>query len=163
MATMRRFARIDRLHDPVPDETTIGTLRHLPQAHQLTAQMCDAGKAVLTERKLWLEAGTLVDATTSDAPSSTKNRTPTRDPAMTRATKRDQWDFGMQRHVGTDRRGAIHSLTTTAAATADITPLPQLLHGQETTPHGDTAYFNAAWRRRARRVGAHAARGPRGP
>jgi IS5 family transposase len=49
----------------------------------------------------------------------------------------------MKAHVGTDRRGIIHSLTTTDAATADLTQLPQLLHGQETTLHGDKAYYKA--------------------
>jgi IS5 family transposase len=141
--SMRRFARIDLLHDPVPDETTICKFRHLLEAHQLTVQMFDAVKALLTERKLLLKAGTIVDATIIDAPSSTKNRTPTRDPEMKQTTKGNQWYFGMQLHVGTDRRGLIHSLTTTDAATADITPLPQLLHGQETTLHGDTAYYKA--------------------
>jgi IS5 family transposase len=141
--SMRRFARIDLLHDTVPDETTICKFRHLLEAHQLTVQMFDAVKALLTERKLLLKAGTIVDATIIDAPSSTKNRTQTRDPEMKQTKKGNQWYFGMKLHVGTDRRGLIHSLTTTDAATADITQLPQLLHGQETTLHGDKAYYKA--------------------
>jgi hypothetical protein len=128
--SMRRFARIDLLHDTVPDDTTICKFRHLLEAHQLTVQMFDAVKALLTERKLLLKAGTIVDATIIDAPSLTKNRTQTRDPEMKQTKKGNQWYFGTKLHVGTDRRGLIHSLTTTDAATADITQLPQLLHGQ---------------------------------
>ncbi len=45
----------------------------------------------------------------------------------------------MKVHVGTDPRGPVHTLVTTNAAEADITQLPHLLHGAETTRHGDTA------------------------
>jgi IS5 family transposase len=37
----------------------------------------------------------------------------------------------MKVHVGTDKRGLVHSLTTTSAAEADINQLPELLHGDE--------------------------------
>jgi IS5 family transposase len=141
--SMRRFARIDLLHDTVPDETTICKFRHLLEAHQLTARMFDAVKALLEERKLLLKAGTIVDATIIGAPSSTKNATQTRDPEMRQTKKSNQWYFGMKVHVGTDQCGVIHSITTTDAATADITQLPHLLHGQETTLHGDKAYYKA--------------------
>lgn len=140
--SMRRFARIDLLHDTVPNETTICKFRHLLEAHQLTVRMFDAVKALLKERKLLLKAGTIVDANIG-APSSTKNATQTRDPDMRQTRKGNQWYFGMEVHVGTDRRGVIHTITTTDAATADITQLPHLLHGQETMLHGDKAYDKA--------------------
>jgi IS5 family transposase len=140
---MRRFARIDPLQDTVPDETTICKFRHLLERHALTAQMFDAVKTLLAERKLLLKAGTIVDATIIGAPSSTKNATQSRDPEMRQTRKGNQWYFGMKVHIGTDCRGVIHSMTTTDAATADITQLPQLLHGAETTLYGDKAYFKA--------------------
>jgi transposase, IS5 family len=140
---MQRFARIDLLQDTVPDVTTICKFRHLLEAHQLTARMFDAVNALLEKRKLLLRAGTIVDATIIGAPSSTKNATQTRDPEMRQTKKGNQWYFGMKVHVGTDRHGVIHSLTTTDAATADLTQLPQLLHGHETTRHGDKAYYKA--------------------
>jgi IS5 family transposase len=141
--SMRRFARIDLLQDTVPDETTICKFRHVLEAYQLTARMFDAVKALLEERKLLLKAGTIVDATIIGAPSSTKNATQTRDPEMRQTKKGNQWYFGMKVHIGTDHRGVIHAITTTDAATADITQLPHLLHGQETTLHGDKAYYKA--------------------
>ena len=137
---MRRFARIDLLTDTVPDETTICEFRRLLERHQLTAQMFDGVKTLLEERQLLLKAGTIVDATILGAPSSTRNATQSRDREMRQTKKGNQWYFGMKMHVGTDRRGVIHSITTTDAATSDITQLPQLLHGQQTTPHGDKAY-----------------------
>jgi len=141
--SMRRFARVELGEDTVPDESTILRFRHLLEQHELTAAMFDAVKALLTEQRLLLKAGTIVDATIIGAPSSTKNATKTRDPEMKQTRKGNQWYFGMKVHVGTDTRGVIHSVTTTDAATADITQLPALLHGEETTLYGDKAYYKA--------------------
>jgi len=98
-------------------------------------------------------SGTIVDATIIAAPSSTKNATETRDPEMKQARKGKNWHFGMKVHVGTDRRGVVHSLTATHAATADITEMNALLHGQERTIFGDQAYWKEADRQRFRAAG----------
>ncbi|MEP6835729.1 MAG: IS5 family transposase [Gemmatimonas sp.] len=140
---MRRFARVELGEDTVPDESTILRFRHLLEQHQLTAAMFDAVKALPTEKRLLLKAGTIVDATIIAAPSSTKNATKTRDPEMKQTRKGNQWYFGMKIHIGTDTRGIVHSLTTTNAAQHDTTQLSQLLHGQETTLYGDKAYDSA--------------------
>ena len=63
---------------------------------------------------------------------------------MKQTKKGNQWHFGMKLHIGTDRRGLVHSLTATHAAASDISQLPQLLHGAETTLWGDQAYWKAA-------------------
>jgi len=141
--SMRRFARIELGEDTVPDESTILRFRHLLEAHQLTARIFDAVRALLEEQRLLLKAGTIVDATIIAAPSSTKNATNTRDPEMKQTKKGQQWYFGMKVHVGTDTRGLVHSLTTTDAATSDISQLSELLHGQESTLYGDKAYYKA--------------------
>ena len=138
---MRRFARVELGEDTVPDESTILRFRHLLEAHQLTAAMFAAVKTLLEDKHLLLKAGTIVDATIIAAPSSTKNASKARDPEMKQTRKGKQWYFGMKLHVGTDRRGLIHSLTTTNAAQADITQLPQLILGQESTLWGDKAYY----------------------
>lgn len=140
---MRRFARIDLLTDTVPDESTICKFRHLLERYQLTARMFDQVKTLLAERPLLLKAGTIVDATIIGASSSTKNATQTRDPSMRQTKKGNQWYSVMKMHVGTGRRRGIRSITTTDAATADITQLPRMLHGHETTLHGDKAYDKA--------------------
>ena len=92
--SMRRVARIDRLSDTVPDETTICTCRHLLAAHQLPARMFEAVKALLEERRLLLKAGTIVEATILGAPSATKNATQTRDPEMRRCGRRSRGTSG---------------------------------------------------------------------
>jgi len=100
-------------------------------------------------------AGTIVDATIIAAPSSTKNATKTRDPAMKQTRKGKQWYFGMKLHIGTDRKGRVHHVTATAASGADITQLPALLHGDEAVLYGDQAYWKEADRQ------AYEARGVR--
>ena len=139
--SMRRFARVELGEDTVPDESTILRFRHLLEQHQLTVQIFEAVRTLLTAQRLLLKAGTIVDATIIAAPSSTKNATKTRDPAMKQTRKGQQWYFGMKVHVGTDTRGLVHSLTTTDAAQADITQLPHLLTGHESDLYGDKAYY----------------------
>src|ERR1051326_2939432 len=48
--SMRRFARVELGHDPVPDETTILRFRHLLEQHDLTAAMFEAVKTLLVEK-----------------------------------------------------------------------------------------------------------------
>ncbi len=85
-----------------------------------------------------------MDATIIAAPSSTKNQAQARDPEMKQTRKGKNWHFGMKLHIGTDRRGMVHSLTATHAAESDIGQLPQLLHGEESVLYGDQAYWKEA-------------------
>ncbi len=139
--SMRRFARVELGDDKIPDESTILRFRHLLEKHQLTQAIFETVKDLLAEHRLTLRAGTIVDATIIAAPSSTKNATKTRDPEMKQTRKGGSWHFGMKLHIGTDRRGTVHSLTATHAATSDITQLRDLLHGEETVLYGDQAYW----------------------
>lgn len=142
--SMRRFARVELGEDKVPDETTILRFRHLLEAHQLTGSMFEAVNGLLTEKRLLLRTGTIVDATILAAPSSTKNATGKRDPEMKQTRKGNQWYFGMKLHVGTDAQGRVHHVTATHAAVADIVEMPKLLHGKERVVYGDRAYWKAA-------------------
>ncbi len=142
--SMRRFARVELGDDKIPDESTILRFRHLLEKHQLTEAIFEAVNDLLTEHRLTLRAGTIVDATIIAAPSSTKNATKTWDPDMKQTRKSGSWHFGMKLHIGTDRRGTVHSLTATHAAASDITQLRDLLHGKETVLYGDQAYWKEA-------------------
>src|SRR5271155_5098578 len=135
--SMRRFAGIELIDDAVPDESTILRFRHLPEQHRLL-----------------LRSGTIVDATIIDAPPSTKNETGARDPEMKQGKKNQrEWHFGMKAHVGTDPRGIVHTLVTTAANASDISQMHQLLHGREREVYGDQAYWSEAHRQAARARG----------
>jgi transposase, IS5 family len=127
--SMRRFARVALGEGPVPDESTIPRCRHRLEPQQLTPQIVGTVRALLEQHRLLLKAGTIVDAMIIAAPSSTKHATPPRDPEMKQTRKGNQWYFGTKVHVGTDTRGLVHTLTTTDAATADMTQLDELLHG----------------------------------
>jgi transposase, IS5 family len=145
--SMRRFAKVELGDDVVPDETSILRFRHLLEKHQLSGAIFDAIGGWLEARGLLLRSGTIVDATIIAAPSSTKNATATRDPEMKQARKGRNWHFGMKLHIGTDQRGIVHTVRATDAAVADITQLPELLHGQEREVFGDQAYWKEADRR----------------
>jgi IS5 family transposase len=142
--SIRRFVRIELGEDVVPDETTILRFRHLLEQHGLTAQIFEVVKDLLTAKRLLLKSGTIVDATIIAAPSSTKNASQGRDPEMKQTRKGKQWHFGMKLHIGTDPKGRVHSVVATNAATADITQLGDLLHGEEHTVYGDQAYWKEA-------------------
>ena len=139
--SMRRFARVELGDEVVPDESTILRFRHLLEQHGLTHAIFDAVADLLEERRLLLRSGTIVDATIIAAPSSTKNASAIRDPEMKQTRKGRNWHFGMKLHIGADKRGIVHTLRATAASVADITQLPDLLHGQEREVFGDQAYW----------------------
>ena len=95
----------------------------------------------LAARGVRLREGTIVDATIINAPGSTKNYAQQRDPAMHQVKKGNQWYFGMKAHIGVDAQtGLVHSVATTAANVADVTQVPQILHGSETRVWGDAGY-----------------------
>ena len=140
---MRRFCRLT-LSGPIPDESTILHFRHLLERHQLGAALFETINAHLAGRGLRLQAGTIVDASIIAAPSSTKNQARQRDPEMHQTRKGNEWYFGMKLHIGMDAAlGLTHSLSTTAANTADVTEAHRLLRGGEREAWGDAGYQGA--------------------
>jgi transposase, IS5 family len=144
--SMRRFAGIELVDDAVPDESTILRFRRLLEQHELTEQVFAEVRSLLESKRLLLKSGTIVDATIIAAPPSTKNEHRARDPEMSQTMKGKDWHFGMKAHIGTDRRGIVHSLSTTAANVHDSTQMSKLLHGQEREVFGDQAYWNESHR-----------------
>lgn len=139
--TMRQFAGVSTDADVIPDETSILNFRRLLEKHHLTERLLTEINAHLCERGLLVGKGTIVDATIIDAPSSTKNAKQKRDPQMHQTRKGKQWYFGMKVHTGTDTdSGLVHTVVATAANVADINVLGELLHGNEESLHGDSAY-----------------------
>jgi transposase, IS5 family len=139
---MRTFAGIDLSVEAVPDATTLLKFRHLLEAHHLTEAIFAQVGALLSERKLLMREGTIVDATIIAAPSSTKNAGKERDPQMHQTKKGNQWHFGMKAHIGVDAQsGLVHSVSGTAANVADIAQTHALLHGQEKAAFADAGYL----------------------
>jgi IS5 family transposase len=138
---MRSFVGIDLGREPAPDETTILRFRHLLESHDLGKRLFEEVGRHLQSRGLKVATGTIVDATIISAPSSTKNKTGTRDPEMHQAKKGKQWHFGMKAHIGVDTKNKlIHSVVATAANVHDKHALPDLLHGGEHRVYGDAQY-----------------------
>ena len=139
--TMRRFAGIDMVSERIPDETTILAFRHLLEKHNLGKQIFEAVKAHLKANGMAMKQGTIIDATLIAAPSSIKNKQGERDPEMHQTKKGNQWYFGMKVHIGVDKdSGLIHSVETTAANVHDLTPVAELLHGEEVVVYADAGY-----------------------
>jgi IS5 family transposase len=138
---MRSFVGIDLGREPAPDETTILRFRHLLESHGLGKRLFEEVGRHLQAQGLKVATGTIVDATIISAPSSTKNKTGTRDPEMHQAKKGKQWHFGMKAHIGVDTKNKlIHSVVATAANVHDKHALPSLLHGGERRVYGDAQY-----------------------
>jgi transposase, IS5 family len=142
---LRAFVGIDLGQEPVPDETTVCKFRHLLEEHGLGRVLFDEVTESLRTQGLAVSTGTIVDATIIAAPSSTKNATGTRDPAMHQTQKGRQWYFGMKGHFGVDSQSKlIHSVEVTPANIHDSHVLPWLLHGEERRVWGDSAYAGQA-------------------
>ncbi len=141
--TMRQFAGVSTDADVIPDETSILNFRRLLEKHHLTERLLCEINAHLCERGLLVGKGTIVDVTIINAPSSTKNAKQRRDRQMHQTRKCKQWYFGMKVHTGTDTdSGLVHTVVATAANVADINVLGELLHGNEESLHGDSAYHS---------------------
>ena len=151
--TMRRFVgtgwprAIENGQDSTPDESTICLFRHLLEEHRLPDQIFAEVKALLTERGLMMNQGTIVDATIINAPSSTKNEKKQRDPEMHQTKKGNQWYFGtgwpraMKARTGVDKdSGLVHTVAISAANLHDSQAMDELLHGEEKALWGDSAY-----------------------
>jgi IS5 family transposase len=151
--SMRRFAGSELGDDAVPDETTMLNFRRLLERHRLPEAIFTAGNKRLADGRLLLKSGTLVDAAILSAPSSTKNEDRSRDPEMTSTKKGNAWYFGMKAHIGTDRRGVVHTATAATAREADVTHPPHLLHGKESAVHGDRGYHGQDAKARLRKRG----------
>jgi transposase, IS5 family len=152
--TMRQFAGVRTDSDVIPDESSILNFRRLLESHQLTEPLFAEINTHLAERGFIVGKGTIVDATIINAPPSTKNIEKKRDPEMHQTRKGKQWYFGMKVHTGTDAdSGMVHTVTATAANEADVNMMGELLHGNEDSVHGDSAYHSKELKAQAEAAG----------
>ena len=142
----REFARLEEFAR-LPDESTIlrfgktPSPRHRLEKHKLAPQILATVNELLTQKGLLLKTGTVVDATLIPAPSSTKNKTQSREPEMHSSKKGNQWHFGMKAHIGADAQsGLVHSVRGTSGHVSDVVEGNSLLHGQESVAFGDAGY-----------------------
>ncbi len=77
---IRWFIGTDLNVDTAPAATTLLKLRHLLETHSFTKAVFNTINGHLAAKGLLLKEGTVVDATITAAPPSTKNKTGERDP-----------------------------------------------------------------------------------
>jgi IS5 family transposase len=137
----------------VPDGDTIGRFRNLLVKNGIQERLFAQVLELLQKRGLILKKGTIVDSTIIAAPPSIKNKEKTRDPDAHQTKKGSAWHFGYKAHIGVDKdTGLTHHVKVTAANIHDITVVPELLHGDEETVHGDSGYLGAEKREEAVKV-----------
>ena len=152
--SFQRFLGLDPLHQKVPDETTVLNFRRLLEQHGLAEAIFAQINAGLTAQGLLVKTGTVVDATILAAPSSTKNQTGQRDPAMSSTQKNGDWHFGLKAHIGVDAKsGLVHTVRTTTASVHDSQVFTELTHGEEEVIVGDSAYANQMLKTSCRQAG----------
>jgi IS5 family transposase len=138
---MRKFMGLDFAHEQVPDATTLLHFRHLLEEHRLGEELLAEQNRIFTEQGWIMRGGSIVDATIIAAPSSTKNATGTRDPAMRQTKKGNQWYFGMKAHIGCDAgTGYVHSVTVTGANVHDLDEVTTLVRGDDEVVYADAGY-----------------------
>ncbi len=142
---MRRFLGLDFAVEQVPDATTLLHFRHLLEEHHVGEKPLAAQNEVFDANGWIMRGGSIVDATIIAAPSSTKNATGTRDPAMHQTRKGNQWYFGMKAHIGVDAgTGYVHTVTATAANVHDLDEAVNLVRAGDEVVYADAGYQGAA-------------------
>jgi len=141
---MRRFLGLDFTLQQVPDATTLLHFRHLLEKHQLGEKLFEAQNQIFEKEGWIMRGGSIVDATIIAAPSSTKNSTGTRDPAMHQTKKGNPWYFGMKAHIGVDAgTGYAHSVSATAANVHDLDEAVNLVRADDEVVYVDAGYQGA--------------------
>lgn len=142
----RAFSDFCGIHSPaeVPNGDTIGRFRNILTKNGLQEKIFSKVVEILTERKLILKKGTIVDSTFIESPSSTKNKEKKRDPEARSGKKGNTWHFGYKAHIGVDEEnGLVHKIKATSANESDVTVMSELLHGEEERAYGDSGYIGA--------------------
>ena len=108
-------------------KTSILQFRHLMERNNLGDELSRLVNVYLSEHGITINRGTIVDVTIISAPSSTKNKTKTRDSDMQQTRKGNQWYFWMKTYIGADSKTKlIHSIVVTPANCHDSQVLGDL-------------------------------------
>ena len=141
-----------------PDSTTLCRFRRALEAGGVGRRLFGSLDSVLAERGVRVSAGTIVDASFVESPSSTKNKARARDPEAHQAKKGSNWHFGYKAHVGVDAEtGVPHSLSVTAANVSDVAEGASLLRPGDEHAWADAGYVGVGSREGAGAVERHVA------
>ena len=144
--TVRKFVGLS-MADRTPDETTILQFRHILEKHDLGPQIMQIVNAKINAAGLNLVKGRIFYASFIEAPTSTKNKTGTRDPEMPSGKKGNTWHFGMKMHVATDEIiGIAMDVVYGPANEHDITRAREVIADDTRVVYGDAGYVGITQR-----------------
>ena len=158
--SFRKFLDIKE-EDTIPDETTICKFRNKLIKKKLLSKIFDEVKAMMQEKNLILNEGTLVDATlihTSEPKRKKDDNGKTvsneaYDKEATYTSKRGQKHHGHKMHIATDRNGIIKEVIATTAKVHDSTQFDELTKDEEKAIFADSGYMSKERKRELRKRG----------
>ena len=158
--SFRKFLDIKE-EDTIPDETTICKFRNKLIKKKLLSKIFDEVKAMMQEKNLILNEGTLVDATlihTSEPKRKKDDNGKTvsneaYDKEATYTSKRGQKHHGHKMHIATDRNGIIKEVIATTAKVHDSTQFDELIKDEEKAIFADSGYMSKERKRELRKRG----------
>jgi len=158
--SFRKFLDITE-EDTIPDETSICKFRLKLIEKKLLSRIFDEVKAMMKEKNLILNEGTLVDATLihtsepkrkKDAKGNTVSNT-AYDKEATYTSKRGQKHHGHKMHIATDTNGVIKKVIATTASTHDSTQFDALTEDEEKAIFADSGYMSKERKKKLREKG----------
>lgn len=140
-------------NDSIPDETTICRYRELFARLGLDRMLFESFNKQLTQQKLIVGKGTIVDATLKQAQATPSSK---RDQDATFTKRRGKLTYGYKGHIGVDATTTIiHSLEFTAAHVHDSDKFDDLITGAERTILADKGYANKQRKKTLQDHGIH--------
>lgn len=152
--SFRRFVGLS-LDDKTPDFTTLSKFRTRLRERGHGATLFDQTLAILRERGLVLNSGTLIDATIIEAPLGGKREdgTPTADPCASKTFKHGRPYNGYCAHIATDRRGIVTDYVYDTACVSEHTHFDHLARNEHKAVFADSGCRSAERVRRLREHG----------
>jgi len=158
--SFRRFLDIKE-EDTIPDETTICKFRLKLIEKKLLSRIFDEVKAMMIQKNLILNEGTLVDATlihTSEPKRKKDSKGNTisnkaHDKEASYTSKRGQKYHGHKMHIATDTNGVIKKVIATTASTHDSTQFDELTKDEKRAIFADSGYMSKERKKRLRQKG----------
>lgn len=137
--SFRRFVGLS-LDDRTPDHSTISTFRTRLRERGHGDTLFEQALAVLRERGLVLNTGTIVDATIIEAPLGGRRAdgTSSGDPAATKCVKGGRPHHGFRAHVATDRRGTVTDYVYDTASVSEHEHFDHLARNERTAVFADS-------------------------
>jgi IS5 family transposase len=137
--SFRRFVGLS-LDDKTPDHSTISTFRARLRQRGHGDTLFEQTLAVLRERGLVLNSGTLIDATILEAPLGGKRAdgTSSGDPAATKCFKSGRVYHGFRAHTATDRRGIITDYVYDTASVSEHAHFDHLARNERKAVFADS-------------------------